>query len=596
MPSSRRRFLQVVPLGCVTTLLAACAPAAPAPAAAPTSPPPPATSVPTVAPASAPPVPTAVLPTAAAAKPVATAAPAKGSVLPSYIPLASKPAPDYPSKGELYEDGYSKYPANPSKATPAEPPGLGSTVTVFVDGLYPPPTPLDQNPAWQAINKQLNATVQFNIVPPADYASKLATLMAGGDYPDLISLFGGLTAAPNLPSFLQQAAADLTPYLSSDAVKAYPNLAALPTFAWRNSGSVIGGHLWTVPVSRPSISSLMIKNSTVWDREIGPDYTPRNADDFTRVLQQLNKPSANRWAIGTFQAALSGPFEIAWFASLFGAPNNWRLEPDGKLVKDYETPEFKEAVGYVRDLITAGVFFPDSLTTTSAPAAMTNLVSGKCVLSVRSLGLDWTDGYQQGQHLDPPQTFGFMRHFAAHDGAKPVFFLGTGYGASTMLKQASPGRIKELLNILNWTAAPFGSQEDLLMVYGIEGTDYRLDASGNPVTSDSWAGDAYNAPWRYMTQHHQVMYNANYPEFTKLEADAETALIPIGVSDATLGYYSPTNSAKGVRLRLTFNDGLLEVLQGSRPLGDLDQLVSDWQANGGEDIRKEYLAAIAAAA
>ncbi|MBV9323499.1 MAG: extracellular solute-binding protein [Chloroflexi bacterium] len=596
MPSSRRRFLQVVPLGCATTLLAACAPAAGVPAAPPTSPPPPATSVPTVATASAPPTPTGVLPTAAAARPAATAAPAKSSVLPSYIALASKPAPDYPSKGELYEDGYSKYPANPVRATPAEPPGLGSTVTVFADGLYPPPTPLEQNPAWQAINKQLNAMVQFNVVPPADYASKLATLMAGGDYPDLISLFGGLIAAPNLPSFLQQAAADLTPYLSGDAVKAYPNLAALPTFAWRNSGSLIGGHLWTVPISRPSISSLMIKNSSVWDQEIGPDYTPTNVDDFKRVLLQLNQPSANRWAIGTFQAALSGPFEIAWFASLFDAPNNWRLEPGGKLVKDYETPEYKEAVGYVRDLISAGVFFPDSLTTTSAPAAMTNLVSGKCVLSVRSLGLDWTDGYQQGQHLDPPQTFGFMRHFAAHDGAKPVFFLGTGYAANTMLKQASPERIKELLSILNWTAAPFGSQEDMLMTYGVEGTNYTVDSSGNPVTRDSWAGDAYNAAWRYMSQHPQVIYNATYPEFTRIVADAEAALIPIGVSDATLGYYSPTNNAKGVRLRLTFNDGLLEILQGSRPLGELDQLVSDWQANGGEDIRKEYLAAIAAAA
>lgn len=180
----------------------------------------------------------------------------------------------------------------------------------------------------------------------------------------------------------------------------------------------------------------------------------------------MTKPSDGRWGIGTFQAPLSGPFEIAWFASLFGAPNNWRLNPNGKLVKDYESPEYKEAVGYLRDLFAAGVFYPDSLTTSSAPAAMTNLVSGKCVLSVRSLGLDWTDGYQQGQKLQPPQTFGFRPHFAAHAGAKPVVFLGTGYGAATMLKKASPERIKELLSILNWTAAPFGSQQDLLLTYG----------------------------------------------------------------------------------------------------------------------------------
>jgi putative aldouronate transport system substrate-binding protein len=596
MPNSRRRFLQLVPVGFATTLLAACAPAPSASSAPPTLAPPPPTSPPTAVPTAAPARPTAAAaptPTVAIAAQPTTVA--KASALPSYSPLANKPQADYPSKGELYEDGYINYPGNSTRSTPSEPPGLGSTVTVFVDGLYPPATPLEQNRAWQQINKQLNATIQFSVASPADYTPKLATLMAGGDYPDIISLFGGLGAAANVPAFLQQTAADLTPYLSGDAINAYPNLAALPTFAWRNSGSVIGGRLRMVPISRPSVGSLMVKNSSVWDREIGSDYTPKNADDFKRVLLQLTQASTNRWGIGSFQGAVSGPFEIAWFSSLFGAANNWRLDPGGTLVKDYETPEYKDAVGYVRDLITAGVFYPDSLTTTSAPAAMTNLVSGKCVLSVRSLGLDWADGYQQGQRLDPPQTFGFLRHFAAHDGATPVFFLGTGYGAGTMLKQAPPDRIKELLAILNWTAAPFGSQEDLLLTYGVEGTDYTLGSNGNPVTTEHWAGDAYNMPWRYMAQHPQVIYNANYPEFTKFEADAEAALIPLGIADVTLGYYSPTNSSKGIQLKLKFNDGLGEILQGSRPLTDFDQLVRDWQSGGGEDIRKEYLDAMATA-
>lgn len=595
MPSSRRRFLHLGSIGFATTLLAACAPVPTPPSttstAAPLAPTAPQRSVPTAA--SAPTVSTASAATGAPTTQLPTGA--NASALPSYIPLANKPKADYPANGELYQDGYIDYPAHPPRSTPAEPPGRGGSVTVFVDALYPPATPLQQNSAWQEINKQLNANVQFTVVPPADYAPKLATLMAGGEYPDLVNLFGGLSAAANVPAFLQQAAADLTPYLGGDAIKAYPNLAALPTFAWRNSGSMIGARLWMVPISRPMVSSLMIKNSTIWDQEIGTDYIPKNADDFKRVLLQLTHPSSSRWAIGTFQAAVSGPFEITWFSSLFGAPNNWRLDAGGKLVKDYESAEFNEAVGYLRDVVAAGVYYPDSLTTTSAPAAMTNLVSGKCVLSVRSLGLDWTDGYQQGQRLDPPQTFGFVRHFAAHDSARPVFFLGTGYGAGTMLKRAAPDRIKELLGILNWTAAPFGSQEDLLLTYGFEGADYTLNAKGNPVTTDQWASDAYNMPWRYMAQRSQVMYNANYPEITKLQADAESSLIPQGVADATLGYYSPTNTAKATQLKLRFNDGLNEVLQGRRPLSDLDQLVRDWQSGGGEDIRREYLDAMATA-
>jgi putative aldouronate transport system substrate-binding protein len=593
MRTSRRRFIELVSLGCSTGLFVACAPAStvappptvapptalpPTPAAKPTAPPAPAATSTTVPVVSA---------------PVTTAAPTpKPPVLPTYIPLANKPKADYPSKGVLYEDGYIKYPANPIRSIQGDPPGLGGTTTILVDGLYPPATPLDQNPAWQEINKRLNANVQFQIASAAEYGAKLATVIAGGDLPDMLSLFGGLNATPNLPAFLQQAAADLTPYLGGDAVKDYPNLAAIPTFAWRNVGSVIGGKLYQVPTSRPIVSNLMLRNSTVWDQEIGANYVPKNAEDFKRVMQQLTQPSANRWAIGSFQGKNTGSFEMAMFASIFGAPNNWLLEPGGKLVKDFETPQYKEAVGYLRDVIAAGLFFPDSLTTPSPPAGMTNLVSGKCVLAVRTLGLDWADGYQQGQRRSPPVTFGFVPAFAAHDGAKASFFLGTGYASGTMLKKASPERIKELLRILNWTAAPFGSEEDLLLTYGVEGVDYALDSNGNPVTTEKWTTDAYNMPWRYLSQRPQVMYNATYPEFTKLEADAEQTLIPAGISDPTLGYVSPTNQAKGAPVNLAFFDGLTDVLVGRRPLADFDQLVKDWATNAGDQIRKEYTEAM----
>src|SRR5690348_13326353 len=111
---SRRRFLQLLTLGSGAGVLAACAPSAPlavpptsAPVAkpAPTSPPPPV--APTLAPTAAPTVAAAVAqPTVA----VAPTAAAKTSALPTYVALASKPKADYPSKGELYEDGYITYP------------------------------------------------------------------------------------------------------------------------------------------------------------------------------------------------------------------------------------------------------------------------------------------------------------------------------------------------------------------------------------------------------------------------------------------------------------------------------------------------------
>src|SRR6185312_4180488 len=143
-------------------------------------------------------------------------------------------------------------------------------------------TPLDQNPAWQAVNKALNATVKYQIVTSADYPVKLGTVMAGNDLPDLLYMYTApgaastLAAAPGVPQFLQSQAADLTPYLSGDAAKDYPNLAAIPTPAWKNAGCAYPGHLYMVPIHRYLPGFVFVKNETVWNKEIGANVAPKN--------------------------------------------------------------------------------------------------------------------------------------------------------------------------------------------------------------------------------------------------------------------------------------------------------------------------------
>src|SRR4051794_9380153 len=151
-------------------------------------------------------------------------------------------------------------------------------------------------------------------------------------------------------------------YLAGDAAKDYPNLAAIPTFAWRNSGSVIDGHIYMVPVERYAPGTLLLKNARIYDAEIGANYTPKDADDYKRVLQQLNRPAEGRFATGAYQGVA---FNIEYYAAAFGAPNNWKVDSAGKFVRSFETPEYRAAVAYARDLVAAGVYHPNSLTNTS---------------------------------------------------------------------------------------------------------------------------------------------------------------------------------------------------------------------------------------
>jgi putative aldouronate transport system substrate-binding protein len=180
-------------------------------------------------------------------------------------------------------------------------------------------------------------------------------------------------------------------------------------------------------------------------------------------------------------------------------------------------------------------------------------------------------------------------------GGTAQHFLGPGFIATNALKKATPDRIRELLRVMDFLAAPFGTQEDLLLQYGLQDVHYTLDGSGKLTLNDKSNVDANYVNWKYVMQHPQVMYVPDIPSYAKAEYEAEHYLIPAGVSDPTLGLFSPTLGAKGATINRTMIDGITDIIAGRRPLADYDQMVKDWQATGGEQIRKELMDAMAAA-
>ena len=101
-------------------------------------------------------------------------------------------------------------------------------------------------------------------------------------------------------------------------------------------------------------------------------------------------------------------------------------------------------------------------------------------------------------------------------------------------------------------------------------------------------------PWKYTTQHPFVFFSPDLPEYAKVMNETEALMMPSAVSDPTFGQVSTTNFSKGFTLTQSLNDGLVDVVVGRLPMTDYDQLVKDWLANGGEQIRKEYAESIAA--
>jgi len=508
--------------------------------------------------------------------------------------------PDYDAHDPRVTLGWDNYPKDPPTSWNKPAPGTGSNVMAFAVDYYPPPTPYDSNPTWQAVNKALNANFQMTQVTGPDYPLKMATMMAGNDIPDIIHLFAGITGAfvpPGTAEFVKAQCQDLTQFLAGDAVKDYPNLAAIPTYAWSNSACVINGALYSWPIHRylPGLS-YFFKNTDMWNAKVGADTVPKDAADFKKIVTELNDPSSGVWGLGAVVTGIGAPnMGILGYASMFGAPNLWGMDTSGKVVRDRETDQFKAAVGYVRDLWASGVIWPDA---PSSNDARGNFVGKKFATCVEGFGNSWNDFWLRGLNQNPPTNFDIILPFSADANTRVQSYITGGYISTNVMKKASPDRIKELLRIVDYLAKPFGTQEDLLITYGLAPADYTIGADRNPtLTSDGKSRSQY-VPWQYISDRPYATYYAGIPNYAQHVNKVEQALVDqkIAVADVTLGYYSPTAaSAAGKQAEQAFTDGVNNIILGRDPMSNYDTLVKNWQDSVGGKIKQEYNDAIAAA-
>jgi putative aldouronate transport system substrate-binding protein len=588
-------------------LLAACSSptpsSAPPPAAATAPPPPKPTSPPAAAPTTAaPPAAATAVPVAATAPPAPVAPAAAGAAvvgaqpgaavvvggvrLPTYVPFTGV-QPDSPGSADgMVDPGFKAYPATRVKSVQT-PPGDGSDINIMTYTLTAVPNPLEQNPGWQEVNRQVGANLKINITPFADYfGTKLQVTMAGGELPDLFFIITdpGVTI---VPEFFTAKVADLTPYLSGDAVKEYPNLAAIPTRSWKTT--VYDQKIYGVPVPlRPYFWWYWVHQELLDQDTL---KQPTTAAELKDQLTHFTQPNQGLWG----QGVEAGPIYayglwMGLFTSIFGAPNNWAVDTNGKFSATFETDQYKAAVAYVRDLYSAGIFHPDS-STYNTPSARDAFQARK--FAFRYDGLEMYGWRKPPVQLSPAPNVQMVKPFGANGGPGSYWYGRPNFGFVVLPKTLSQDRTRMLLRVLNFLAAPFGTDEDLLLRFGVKDAEWVLDAGGNPQFTDK--GQADFMPWRNIVAPAPVAFlPVQAPEFPTLLQDWEKQLLAVGVEDASVGLVSRTYAQKGATANRTLGDGLNDIVTARRPLGDYDALVKDWLGAVGTTAKAEYEQAYAA--
>ncbi|HEV7666285.1 MAG TPA: extracellular solute-binding protein [Chloroflexota bacterium] len=498
--------------------------------------------------------------------------------LPTYVPVASGPKPDLPGTADL-EAAYFSFPTQFYKSV-KQTPANGSDITVMTWTTGGPVIPLDDNAHWQAINKQTGANIKLVYVSNADYRPKFAATIAGGELPDVMYV-ADRTPIQQLPAFLKASCADLTPYLSGDAIKNYPNLANIPTDSWRSM--VFGGGIYGLPVTFSPISAVHWVHLEMIE-EAGARL-PNNADDYKRVLMQTTKPQAGVYGLASYSAQAYGADNFV-YGAMFGAPNGWAADANGKLTSKYETDQYRAAIGYVRDLVAAGVFHPNS-PTYSVPSVRADFANKKHVFGLQGWSAASVQFWDTGLKLNPPSKVRVVPPFA-HDGGQASYFLGPRIFGFSILKKGSPERIQEMLRLMDYFAAPFGSEEHLLLHYGVRDVDFTVDANGSPILTAKGQAEV-SSVWSYIVAPPPVLYDANASrDYATAMQDGEKSMLAVGVKDPTAFLYSDTAQSQQEVLRQKLVDGLNEIVQSRQPLAQLDQLVKDWRVTGGDQMRSEF--------
>lgn len=504
--------------------------------------------------------------------------PVSDVALPTYTdPITAKPdlVSEYQGMSAFFQ-----YPANPTASVP-EPPLKGETVTALTYTYDPIAPGVDKNPMWQAINAAMGGKLAISWTQSAEYASKLATTIAGDDLPDFVSVVGDGPAWPaQFPALLKAKFTDLSEFLAGDAINDYPNLAGIPTRSWQRN--VIEGSLWGVPIARAPVGApCLLRKDVVTAADLPME--PQSKDELVTLMKGLTDPDKKQFGGGDPGSI------VAFLTASLGVPAGW-AEQDGGFRYDIEDERYEQALADVAELWKAGVFHPESFAATNNDR--NDWFTYGTVPVVFGGFAGWSKYEAWGEAVDG-FAMAAMPMFGYDSSSKPVQRGAPVQASATLIKKSDPDRTKFLLGVLNWLAAPFGSSEHLLKAYGMEGQTYTLDGS-DPILNDTGA-TLRLVPFAYVGDAPQIIYDAGKQRVSQDRFDYQEATLAGAPEDPTLGLYSETSTAQSAQLLRGLDDIKRRILTGADQPSAWQSAVKKWRSDGGDAIRGEYEEAFAAA-
>ncbi|MEV6110207.1 hypothetical protein AB0M28_36705 [Streptomyces sp. NPDC051940] len=494
--------------------------------------------------------------------------------LPAYHPFTAV-KPDLPANSKGLSAGFLSYPKELVQSV-AKTPGDGSKVSMLTEIWVQPPLPKGGNDHWKRVDEAFGADFSAILGTDPGYPEKFSATVAGGDLPDLMWIPPN-QGIQHVAQLLEAKCADISEYVAGEAVKDFPNLAAMTPEHWKTA--VVNGKIWGAPVPYPAFGQVYGANPEVWAAAGG--FSATSTDEFLAKCKEVT--GGKQWALEPIYVNA-----VSVMSQCFGAPNKWRREKDGSLTFWQETDEYLEALNFVLQLKKAGVFYPGDPQMADAYLKMAQGSIGATVHANPSgarANLRTNDPELAAEVLVP---FNAQGHQANHH-----YHLGTiGY---TALKKGDEKRVRMLLGILDYIAAPFGSKEREFLEFGTKDVDFTYDDKGIPQRTDAgkqqveglWSGLGTStcAPFSLQTSSFPGTHGAEDVQYVY---GVEQKLIGTAVRNPVVGHYSDAYTEHYGRLSTEAGDLVNDIVSGRKKIDEWKPFWSDWRNKGLEQMAREY--------
>lgn len=382
---------------------------------------------------------------------------------------------------------------------------------------------------------------------------------------------------------------DLTPFLESGD---YPYLAQVDEEVL--SSLTVEGKIVAIPKHR-EIGRYGFSYRVDWAENVGITEAPKTIEDVYNMMYAFtyNDPDGNGVddTYGMEMTQYTGPWDI--IQTWFGVGNGW-VEKDGNLVPVHETPEYKEALDWMRKIYADGLVRSDWFTVQSSEW-------GKGTQSGQAgIFIDTMDGGRRNWDFfvnnEIPSVVDNTQ-YASMNLVGPIAgktLATSGYNGYFLITKDGAKTEEDVRNCLHFLDQMNTIEMRALADFGIEGLTYDLDDKGGAVMKEgleiaNYPQQGLNQAVAYQPSELEGKLKVTQNERQIAQADAYARCREVAVFNPASSFLtgSPAYAQYQTILKQTIDDARTQYICGNIDWDAFQAAVATWESQGGAEVKAE---------